>query len=266
MIELDCNTIASEKGGVGKTACTIGIAAELATRGLRVGLVDLDPRATTTTWTGVEPGPGEHVGAILGSDDVTGAAEELALACAWNPNIRVVPAARDIAALESAPQEYGDLRLKRSMAGWDVDAIIIDSPNRQGGFLIRSALAASTRVTYTTTPDEDGRTGVMWARHNVAKFKELSLLNPDLHEAGIIVTRWPDTIPTLDARGALEALDEDSPGMVLRPLIPERVIVREMRAAERWWGEYRKGTVITEAFADLVDVLYPHITLKAANA
>ena len=105
------------------------------------------------------------------------------------------------------------------MVGWDVDAIIIDSPNRQGGFFIRSALAESNRVTYTTTPDEDGRTGVMWARYNVAKFRELSLLNPDLHEAGIIVTRWPDTIPTLLARGALEALDEDSPGPVLRPLI-----------------------------------------------
>lgn len=266
MSPVDCNTIASEKGGVGKTACAIGIAAELASRGLRIGLIDLDPRATTTTWTQVEPGPGEHVGAILGSDDVAGAAEELALPCEWEPNIKVVPAARDIASLESAPQEYGDLRLKRAIDGWDVDAVVIDSPNRQGGFLIRSALAASTRVTYTTTPDEDGRTGVMWARVNVAKFKELSTLNPDLAEAGIVVTRWPDTIPTLDARGALAALDEDNPGMVLRPLIPERVIVREMRAAETWWGHYRKGAVIREAFADLVDTLYPTTTQKVTSA
>lgn len=266
MTEIDCNMIASEKGGVGKTATTIGLAGELASRGIKVGIIDLDPRATTTTWTGVEPGPGEHVGAILGRDDVVGAAEELALTCAWSPLIHVVPSSRDIAALESAPQEYGDLRLKRAIEGWGVDVILIDSPNRQGGFLIRSALATSNRVTYTTTPDEDGRSGVMWARHNVARFRELSTLNPDVAEAGVVVTRWPDTIPSKDAKGALQALDEDNPGMILRPLIPERVIVREMRAAERWWGEYRRGEAITSAFADLVDILYPKAARKESAA
>lgn len=250
-------TTASEKGGVGKTTVTLGLAAELGRRGVRVGVVDLDPRATATTWLGVDVPEGEHIGAILGVDDVEGAASDLALATAWNPNVAVVPGSRDLAALETAPQEYGDLRLKRALVGWDRDIVLIDSPNRQGGFLIRSALTASDRVVYTTTPDEDGRTGVEWARHNVARFRQLSPLNPNLAEAGIIVTRWPDTIATRDARSAIDAIREDVGDLLLTPFIPERVVVRSARAGEVWWGEYARGAVVTDAFSQLTDALWP---------
>jgi len=264
MSGMETMTVASEKGGVGKTTVTLGLAAELARRGVRVGVVDLDPRATATTWLGVEVPEGEHIGAILGLDEVDGAAADLALSTAWSPNVAIVPGSRDLAALETAPQEYGDLRLKRSLVGWDRDVVLIDSPNRQGGFLIRSALTASDRVVYTTTPDEDGRTGVEWARHNVARFRQLSPLNPHLEEAGIIVTRWPDTIATIDARRAIEALREDANDLVLTPFVPERVIVRSARAGEVWWGDYSRGAPIVEAFSQLTDALWPQ-TKEAAR-
>ncbi|KRC42978.1 ParA family protein [Oerskovia sp. Root22] len=254
---METTTIASEKGGVGKSTCTLGLGAELARRGARVGIIDLDPRSTATTWLGVDVPPGEHIGAILGQDDVAGAAADLALTSPWHPNLTVVPGSRDLAALETAPQEYGDLRLRRALEGWDRDVVLIDSPNRQGGFLIRSALTASDRILYTTTPDEDGRTGVEWARSNVARFRQLSPLNPDLREAGVIITRWPDTIATRDALGALEALEQDNDGLLLRPFIPERVIVRSSRAGEVWWGDYVKGLPVVEAFAGLADQLWP---------
>ncbi|MFS0703240.1 ParA family protein [Cellulomonas sp. 179-A 9B4 NHS] len=250
-------TVASEKGGVGKTTVTLGLAAELGRRGVRVGVIDLDPRSTATTWLGVDVPEGEHVGAILGVDDVDGAAADLALVTPWNANVSVVPGSRDIATLETAHQEYGDLRLKRSLTGWDRDVVLIDSPNRQGGFLIRSALTASDRVAYTTTPDEDGRAGVEWARYNVARFRQLSPLNPNLAEAGIIVTRWPDTVVTRDARTAIEALRETAGDLLLTPFIPERVIVRSARAGEVWWGDFDRGAVVADAFTQLADALWP---------
>lgn len=259
--------VASEKGGIGKTTCTLGLAAELAQRGVRVGIVDLDPRATATTWLGVEAPPGEHIGAILGQDDVDGAAADLAVTSGWHEKITVVPGSRDLAALESAPQEYGDIRLRRALVGWDRDVVLIDSPNRQGGYLIRSALTAAERIVYVTTPDEDGRSGVEWARSNVARFKQLSPLNPGLTEAGVIVTRWPDTIPTRDALGTLEALEQDNPGLILRPFVPERVIVRSARAGEVWWGDYPKGQIVADAFAQLVDHLWPeHVRKEHVHA
>lgn len=254
---MQITTIASEKGGVGKTTVTLGLAAELGRRGVRVGVIDLDPRATATTWLSVDVPPGEHIGAILGVDDVQGAAADLALVSPWHPNLSVVPGSRDVAALETAIQEYGDLRLKRALEGWDRDVVLIDSPNRQGGFLIRSALTASDRVLYTTTPDEDGRTGVEWARHNVARFKQLSPLNPTLTEAGVIVTRWAEQVPSRDARSAVDALREDAGDLLLTPFVPERVVVRSARAGEVWWGDYDRGEIVAAAFRGLADTLWP---------
>lgn len=247
----------SEKGGVGKTTVTVGLARELAGRGVKVGVVDLDPRATATTWLGVEVRAGEHIGAILGRDDVVGAAQDLAHPSPWHPNIAVIPGHRDVAALEGAPQEYGDVRLRRGIHGWATDVVLVDAPNRQGGFLIRSALTASTRVLYVTTPDEDGRSGVDWARNNVDRFRHLSPVNPDVAEVGVVVTRWPDTIATRDAVGALAALRQDNGPLVLLPLIPERVIVRSARSGEVWWGGYDKGRPVAAAFAQLADQIWP---------
>lgn len=48
-------TVAGLKGGVGKTTSAVNLAAELAARGWRVRLLDLDPQASATLSLGVEP-------------------------------------------------------------------------------------------------------------------------------------------------------------------------------------------------------------------
>ena len=51
---METYAIANQKGGVGKTTVTLGLAAELARREVRTLLVDLDPQASATKVLGVD--------------------------------------------------------------------------------------------------------------------------------------------------------------------------------------------------------------------
>src|SRR4051812_19097882 len=51
---MDTYVFANQKGGVGKTTVTLGVAGELAARGRRVLLVDLDPQASATKVLGID--------------------------------------------------------------------------------------------------------------------------------------------------------------------------------------------------------------------
>src|SRR5688572_6249426 len=85
--------ILNQKGGVGKTTVTLGLASAAAAAGRRVLVVDLDPQASSTWVLGLDPRllhssladlvadkirPGTAAGAIISSD--------------WSDHIDVLPA------------------------------------------------------------------------------------------------------------------------------------------------------------------------------
>lgn len=80
-------TVAGLKGGVGKTTSAVNVAAELAARGWRVRLLDLDPQASATLSLGLMPaeGSGERepvpvdLGEVPGSLEVIRGGRGLAL-------------------------------------------------------------------------------------------------------------------------------------------------------------------------------------------
>ena len=50
---MSITAVVNQKGGVGKTTVTLGLAAAASARGRRVLVVDLDPQANATTGLGV---------------------------------------------------------------------------------------------------------------------------------------------------------------------------------------------------------------------
>lgn len=243
----------SEAGGVSKTTTAVSIAMCAALGGRKTLLIDLDPRAASTKWFGVEPAQeGLHVGAILGNDDPEGWADDLAVPSGWSENLRVLPAARSVSNREADRADHAELRLKTSLLGVDVDVVVIDCPNRQGGPLTLSALNAADTVVYAATASQDGVDGVTGARTTIQHFtKSRQRLGAPttLHEAGIVVGR---TRTTIMARAAVASLDElRATDLLLTPLVPERAIVDEARIVGEWYGTYTKGEPVLTAYTDL---------------
>lgn len=248
----------SEAGGVSKTTTAVSLAMTAALQGKRTVLIDLDPRAASTKWTGVEPvGEGLHIGAILGAEtDPDGWAEELAVPSKWSQNLRVIPSARSVSNREADRADHAELRLATSLVGLDADVVVIDCPNRQGGPLTLSALNAADTVVYAAKPDGDGVDGFVGAQESVRKFmaaRKRIGADVKLKEAGIIVSGL-EQIPTRISKASIS--DLETTGLLLYPIVPHRVIVKEVRPNEEWYGNYRKGDPVAAAYAELAGKVF----------
>lgn len=247
----------SETGGATKTTTAVAIAAEAAHAGLRTVLVDLDPRGAATKWLGVEPStPGLHVGAILGNDDPTGWADDLAVATTWHPLLRMIPSNREVSLREKESADNADIRLRLALQGSAADVVVLDCPNRQGGPLILNALTAADSLVIAAKADEDGLDGVDGALATLHRYHRASTAR-GLDAAtlvqlrGIVVGAWIDNITPRNAHYALDVLRENYPEHLVLPLVPRRVIVAEARSAGVYFGDFDKGRPVADAYAEL---------------
>lgn len=247
----------SETGGATKTTTAVSLAVSAALQGHQVDLIDLDPRGAATKWLGVRPAEEwQHVGAILGNAEPRGWVNDLALASPWTevPSLRVVPSSRALSNREKAVEDHSDVRLRLALEDSKADVTVLDLPNRQGGPLIQNALTAATKIVYAAKLDEDGLDGVDGAARSVRRYRQhrAQIGAPvDLIEAGIIVGAVRDTVMPLDSRRALKELESAYGTLLLAPIVPERVIVREARAAGTYFGFYPKGQIVHSAYMEL---------------
>lgn len=244
----------SEAGGVGKTTLAVSLAMTAAVAGKNVVLIDLDPRGAATKWLDAAPkGDGLHAGAILGNEDPEGWAEDLAVPTAWHERFRVIPGDRNLSLREKDSTDGLETRLKASLAGLRADVVVIDSPNRQGGPLIISALHASDTVVYASSPTQDGVDGVMGARKTINQYRrnmERLGVDPNITEVGVVVGNVSEVVMSRVAKNAIEELRET--GMLLTPIVPARTIVQESRTVGQWVGAFRKGEPVVAAYTDIM--------------
>jgi chromosome partitioning protein len=146
--------LVNQKGGVGKTTVTLGLAGAAVASGRRVLVVDIDPQANATSGLAVWQ-PSRTVDDALAADR-RGAIAEVVVASGWPPFAGLVPdvapSSPSLAARETllATDPIGAQdRLRLALDGVDYDLVLIDCPPSLGLLTINGLFAADAALVVT---------------------------------------------------------------------------------------------------------------------
>jgi chromosome partitioning protein len=216
-------SIASQKGGVGKTTTAINLGACIAQEGHRVLIIDIDPQGNASSGLGIN-GNDRLVTiyeVLLGQHELTAAICPTALA-----NLDLVPAGQSLsgAEVELVGMMARETRLKLALgkARDEYEFILVDSPPSLG-LLTINALTASDSVLIPLQCEYlalEGLTQLIGAIRLVQDH-----LNPGLRIEGVLLTMF-DARLNLSQQVADEARKFFSE-RVYRTLVPRNVKLSE---------------------------------------
>jgi len=237
--------ILNQKGGVGKTTVTLGLASAAAAAGRRVLVVDLDPQASSTWVLDHEPVDGD----VLVADVLAGAPLDKAIVpTRWDDGIALVPGS---AATAEAVDRDGTERLGAALAAIPedaYDAILVDCPPTLGGATL-TALTVVRHALIVVDPSALGLRGIGSVADAVDGVWDGD--NPDLDLCGVVVNRVPAV--SSEAERRLEELGRIvGRSAIWRPAIPQRVIVNQALGERNPIHGYgSRAADVTAAFDDL---------------
>lgn len=218
--------VLNQKGGVGKTTLTLGLASAAWANGTRVLVVDLDAQANATWSLGVDPSLGNlGTGDALAADRV-GAAGDMIVPSGWGDSVWLLPAAGDLTERDTdARDASGRRRLAKALkgVGEEFDLVLIDcAPSL--GLNTTNGLAAASVAALVVEPSVFGLRGVGPVLDLIEEV--WSADNSGLDLGGVILNRVPAV-----SNAAQERIDElrkmVGSKSILSPHIPQRVVINQ---------------------------------------
>ena len=192
--------VLNQKGGVGKTTVTLGLASAAWSSGLKTLVVDLDAQANATFALGVDPSLGN-----LGTGDAiranrSGVAGDMIVQSGWGEDIWLLPAAGDLTEREADTRRDTSVgRLARALEGVTsgFDVVLIDcAPSL--GLNTSNGLAAADAALLVVEPTTFGLRGVEPALDLIEDI--WSSENRKLDLAGVVLNRVPAVSTDAQAR------------------------------------------------------------------
>lgn len=218
--------VLNQKGGVGKTTLTLGLASAAWARDIRTLVVDLDPQANATWTLGVEPSRAHYGTGDALKANRDGAAAQMIVPSGWGDGVWLLPASGELTDREAdTSRSNAALRLQRALAGVtdDFELVLIDcAPSL--GLNTTNGLAAADGALVVAEPSAYGLRGItgaldlideVWHEHN-----------PSLELLGVVLNKVPPVSHDAEER-ARELAKLVGARSVWKPPIPQRVVVSE---------------------------------------
>jgi chromosome partitioning protein len=216
-------SIASQKGGVGKTTTAINLGACLAQESRRVLIVDVDPQGNATSGLGINGNDARHTSyeVLIGQVEAKQAILPTALA-----SLDILPTGQRLsgAEVELVGMMARETRLKTCLAAvrGEYDYVLIDSPPSLG-LLTVNALTASDSVIIPLQCEYLALEGLSQLVSSIRLIQDH--LNPALRIEGVLLTMY-------DARVSLTRQVEEDARKFFSDRVYKTVIPRNVRLSE----------------------------------
>lgn len=250
--------VLSGAGGVTKTTTSVSLAMCSAMAGYSTLLVDLDPRASSTSWAGSGLEFAGGVANLMGHHSPHRIISDLVQVSEWNKNLHVLAGSRDLEIREKNPDDDIELRLTMALQDSQWDHVVIDCPNRSGNVLLRSALIPAETVVYASDCTADGFEGVVSAKESVDRFlqgQRLRGVNQEIRQLGAVVSKYHAGAVEWETEGMVVDQLRESVGLC-GPILPFKPFVQKARMGGVWFGDYRKGQELMEGYKQTMEGIF----------
>lgn len=216
-------SIASSKGGVGKTTTSISLAAGLAHRGKKVLLIDIDSQANSSkvlidNYQKVNVDNSVYITIIE--------RQPLPVRSSSIPNLDIVPSHillsdTDVKLTTAIDHREARLKIQLESIRDRYDFVIIDCPPALSWLTI-NAFTASDKVLVPVAPGYFELDSIVQLGKTIQEVRQY--FNPKIELIGLLYTM---SDPTVNAKTSLSVLRQTYTGAVLKTVIPRNTDIRD---------------------------------------
>lgn len=245
-------SIASQKGGTGKTSSTISLAAGLARQGKKVLVIDIDSQANTSKV--LLPNYPE-----LRKEDtiyITILERKPLPICSTSlHNVAIVPSHILLSNTDielTTAKDHREERLKNALDSIksQFDFVLIDCPPALSWLTI-NAFTASDEILVIIAPGYFELDSIVQLWKTIAEVKEY--FNRTLRIRGLLFTM---SDPTLNSRTSLKILRQTYPEHVLQTVIPRNTDLRDAHFSKQDIFSFAPQSKAAQAYSRLIEELF----------